>query len=350
MKIAIIIANPEMGGAQRVSMNLAYWLQDNGNEVCIIGITKTTNPSYSFDNINYYELPEGNKIMLLRSKVKDYTPEIVLSMGVPLSIYTVPACIGLNLKHVISERNDPSNFAGKVSTKIMARSLMRLANAYVFQTKDAQKYYGGRIAKKSVIIPNPLFNESKMPAQSFSGERRKIIVNVGRLNKQKNHTLLIMAFKAIKDKYPDYNLVIWGEGKERERIQNYIDLEGLNDRVSLPGNTDAVISKIYDNALFVLSSDFEGMPNALMEAMALGLPCISTECPCGGPSELILNYENGILVPVGNEEQMIKAISYMLDNQDEAEKMGRNAQSIREHYSIDSICNRWYSYFRTLIQ
>lgn len=344
MRITIIIANPEMGGAQRVSINLAQWLKRNHVEVNIIGITSTKNPQYKFEDIPYIELPEGNKIQLLRNQLKCIRPDVMLSMGVPLSLFTVPASIGLKIKHVISERNDPAHFIGKTSTKVVSRLLMRMADSFVFQTKDAQRYYGGSIAKRSTIIPNPLFNMDRMPEKPFEGERKKVIVNVGRLSKQKNHTLLINAFKDIVEKYPEYKLVIWGEGKEREALTEYIKNKGLSEQVSFPGNTSNVIAEIYDNALFVLSSDFEGMPNALLEAMALGLPCISTKCPCGGPEDIITDHHDGILVPVNDKAALVHAMDEIISDPAIASKLSHNAFAVRQRHAIDTICKKWFDF------
>ena len=346
-KVSIIISNPEMGGAQRVSITLAEWLVQQNVYVNIIGLTTTSNPAYTFDNLDYIQLTR-KPTKELRSVLRAFMPDVVLTMGVPLCVYTIPACIGLQLKHIVSERNDPASFTGKAVTKYASRLLMKLADGYVFQTKNARDYYGGNIAENSVIIPNPLLNAEKMPSALI--EKRNLeIVSVGRLNKQKNHKLLISAFKRVHEKYHDLKLVIWGEGNERDQLQDYINRLSLTDTVTLPGNSSNVFKEIYRSKFFVLSSDFEGMPNALMEAMALGLPCISTKCPCGGPAELIKDFENGILVSVGNEDEMVKAMEYMLENESEAEKMGINAQFVKESYSIDSICTKWYSYFNSVI-
>lgn len=344
MRICIVISNPSIGGAQKVSITLAHWLSSHKHQVCIIGVQSTALPTYDFDKINYYELNKGNKFIALHSKLKDFKPDVVLTMGIPLCLYTVPVCLSLHLKHVISERNDPAHFKGKITTKIFSRIIMRLANSYVFQTKGAQQYYGGNIAKKSIIIPNPLFNVAQMPSEPYVGNRQKNIISVGRLNQQKNQILLINAFNLISNKYPNYKLIIWGEGEERTCLESHIKKLGLQNRVFLPGNTKNLIDKIYDSSLFVLSSDFEGMPNALMEAMALGIPSISTDCPCGGPSELIKNNENGILVPVGDTDGLAFAMDNILSNPEKAKRIGNESFKIRYKYNIDHICKIWYDY------
>jgi len=349
MKIAIIISHPEMGGAQRVSLNLVEWLQNSASyEASIIALSHLEKGAYDMTRYDYHYLKSKIKVLELRKLLKSLSPDVVLTMGVPLCLYTIPATIGLHLKHIVSERNDPSHFAGKKSTALVSRLLMKHADGYVFQTNDAQAFYGGGIAKKSTVIPNPLFNISKMPAAIYEEVREKSIVTVGRLNLQKNHILLIDAFAAIAEEYPDYKLIIWGDGGERGKLENYVKECKLEKKVILPGTSNKIFDHIYKSSLFILSSDFEGMPNALMEAMALGLPVISTNCPCGGPSFLIKDGNNGILVPVGDKGKLLKAMKFMLDNPDRAKEMGQKAFYIREQLSELSINQKWLHYFKTI--
>lgn len=351
MNIIIVISRPEMGGAQRVSINLADWINaKTEHKASIVALSHLDKGAYNMSLRDYHYLKSINKVCELRALLKDLQADIVLTMGVPLCIYTVPATIGLPLKHVVSERNDPAHFAGKRSTAIISRELIKLADAYVFQTKEAQAFYGGRIARNSVIIPNPLFNIQSMPLSIYNGEREKTIVTVGRLNPQKNHKLLIDAFSVIHKQYPEYSLKIWGEGSERNSLEEFVKEKGLEKHVFLPGVSNKVFKEIFRCSMFVLSSDFEGMPNALMEAMALGLPCISTDCPCGGPSFLINNEENGLLVDVGNKQQIVDAIIKLIEHPSLASKIGHNAFAIRTQLSEQVVNKRWLEYFANVIK
>ena len=255
-------------------------------------------------------------------------------MGVPLALYTVPAIMGLGVKHVISERNDPAHFAGKKTTRIFSRLLMRFADGFVFQTRKAQDYYSKSIRKRSVVIHNPLYDVPKIAIER--GHKRKEIVSVGRLNKQKNQRLLISAFADIYKTYPAFKLIIYGEGPERQSLEQYIK--------------DLNLDKIRDSYMFVMTSDFEGMPNALMEAMSLGLPCISTDCPCGGPSELIVDKKNGRLVPVGDKNALSNVMRKLIENEEDAEKIGTEAKTICDTHSIDRICMKWYNFFERIVK
>jgi glycosyltransferase involved in cell wall biosynthesis len=180
--------------------------------------------------------------------------------------------------------------------------LYKKADGFVFQTEDAAKYFEGIIKCDSKIIPNPI--NPKFIKEPYKGEREKNIVTVGRLESQKNQKMLIEAFGKIESKYPEYSLLIYGDGSKKEELQDLIKEKGLENKVILKGKIDDVENVIDKAKMFVLSSDYEGMPNALMEAMALGLPCISTDCPCGGPRYLMENGKSGLLVPVGNSDAM----------------------------------------------
>ena len=191
MKVVIFIAHMSLGGTQRVCYNLTRWLLDNKKAEVYIAICsdRTTGAFiYNLVDIPHNYLPSGTaaRILALRNMLKEQKPDILLTLGVTETIISVPACIGLNIKHVVSERNDPSHFAGKALTRIISRKFLKMADGYVFQTRDAQAFYGGKIAQASMIIPNPLFNVEKLPRTAYSGADTKTIVTAGRLNKQKN--------------------------------------------------------------------------------------------------------------------------------------------------------------------
>jgi len=349
MKILFTIPHVTIGGAQRVCINLINWLQNNNIQVLLLIYSQkeTGGFKYNLEGINHVYLSEGtlNKIIEIRKITKDYNPDVFVSFGVPNCLFDIPATIGLNTKIIVCERNDPAHFAGRWVTKVVSRLLMRLADGYVFQTKDAQNFYGGIMAKHSVIIPNPLFLTTEQMDTPLPAVREKTIVTTGRLNQQKNHPLLIRAFNKIREQFPEYKLIIYGEGPERNNDEKLISELGLQDKVLLPGSISDVINTIRTASLFVMSSDFEGMPNSLMEAMAVGLPCISTDCPCGGPNTLIVNNENGILVPVADQKQLEDAIIRVISNPILSSKLSKNALNIYKTHSLNVICKMWMEYF-----
>lgn len=351
-KVLILIGHMETGGAQRVSRILANNIALKGIKVTVIALTEAKKGGYTFDNeveysvINKYG--ENNKYFVtvrkLRKHIKLFLPDVVIAMGVPTgSLYAVPAMIGIKSRLIISERADPTNFRGKRITKILSHRLIALADGFIFQTADAKKYYDKILKGRGEIIPNPI--SSDLP-EIRNVTKRKEIVAVGRLAKAKNHALLIASFAIVQTKHRDYKLKIYGDGNERENLEKQIDRLGLQKAVLLPGQIDynTILNLIQEAEIFVLSSDNEGMPNALMEAMAMGLPSISTDCPCGGPRMLINNNVNGILVPVGDIQKMANAILYLIENKEAAESLGKEAAKIRNTLNGEIICEKWINY------
>lgn len=353
MKVLISIDHMGLGGTQRVTLTLIQWLQQQCNaEVMLLIVNKTPVDAFLYDltGVDYVQLPLGyiNKITKIKNLINEYSPDVFLSMGVPNLLYDTPGCLFTRVKHIVSERNSPSHFAGKWITKTMSRFFMRLADGYVFQTNEARNFYSCSKKKYSVVIPNPLFDTytENLPKDFMS---RRLIVTTGRLNRQKNHPLLFEAFAKVVAKYPDYRLVVYGEGRERSYDEEYIKNLGISDKVSLPGSTQSVKDALYASSIYILSSDFEGMPNSLMEAMAVGLPCISTDCPCGGPHELINDGINGLLVPVGDVDSLTNAILSLIETPCKAEFISKNALNIRNTHSKETICRKWFDFFRSVI-
>lgn len=355
-KVFILIGFMEIGGAQRVSSILAEYLVNNDISVKVVALKEAENGGYKIDEraeyvvINKYgnDIGTVNTIKSLRKEIKSFNPDIVLSMGVPTgSLYAVPAMIGMKNKLIISERADPAHFRGRKTTKFIAHNLLKFADGYVFQTNDARDYYNKKIRNNSAVIFNPLGTLPKV----YRGERKKTIVTLGRLAEPKNHKMLIEAFIEIADKYPEYELEIYGEGQERESLETLISKSSLDNRIRLMGQVsgDIVWQRLADAGIFVLPSNDEGMPNALIEAMAMGLPCVSTDCPCGGPKMLIDDNENGCLIPVGDKAALVEKLKYVIDNEEFRNKIANNAEKTRDKLAIDNICGQWLSYFESII-
>jgi glycosyltransferase involved in cell wall biosynthesis len=353
-KLGIICASLSRGGAERVTVHLAKYMKKRGIDVYIITASIGNNEYSVPDGIERINLTNSSnklagyfiQIKNLNKVIKDKNIDTVLIMGVSTCIYAIPGTINTDAKVIVSERNDPVHFDGKRIVKILSRYLMKKADGFVFQTDDAKKFYDKELKGTKTVIPNPLFVD-ELP-EPYVGEREKVIVNVGRLVSQKNQKMLINAFSEIANEIEEYKLVIYGEGNLRKELENQILQLKMKDRILLSGNVVDLYERIKKASVFVLSSDFEGMPNALIEAMAIGLPCISTDCPCGGPKSLIKNGENGLLFEVGNKNQLINAIEYMINNPDKAKQMSEKAVNIRNTLNANHICEKWYNYIMSI--
>ena len=355
MKIYFCIGNMLTGGAERVIANLSNYLIKK-NDVTIIATT--AGMSYKLDkNVKHIILDDKYKtnfvsrtisrIKKLRNILKENRPDVVVSFLPEPSYRLMIAKQFLNIKTIISVRNDPNVEYNNFFKKIVVEMLYSKANGFVFQTEDAKKWFSKKIQHKSIVIPNPI-NE-KYICKPYNGKRNKTIVNVGRLTEQKNQKLLIDSFSELSNKYKDYILKIYGEGNLKEELQEQIDKLKLSEKVFLMGKSDNIKDEIYKEGVFVLTSNYEGMPNALMEAMALGLPCIATDCPIGGPKYLIKNKKNGILVSVNNKKEIVKAITFIIDNPDYSKKIGNEANKICEILNPNKIMSEWEKYIEKIL-
>lgn len=351
-KIGIILNALGRGGAERVSLRLAQYAVEQGIACDVITLTQIADEYEVPIGVNritvthnlgnkYLTLP--NIIAKLHNIIRRSDPDVLLIMMTSTCIWAIPACVGLRPKVIVAERNDPihSTTNGRF-TKAVSYFLMRFADGYVFQTAQQQNFYRNKLPNAGVVIPNPI-DPAGLP-EPYRGKRKKILVTAGRLERQKNQTLLIRAFKRIADRFPDYNLLIYGEGALREELQGLIQTLTLTRRVSLMGNVVALPWEIREASAFVLSSDYEGIPNVLLEAMAMGLPCIATDCPCGGPASVIKHGENGLLCETGAEEELAACMSRLLSDSSFADTLGRNAEIMRNMLSVHVIGKRWIEY------
>ena len=351
-KIILYIDNMNRGGAQRVMSNLADYFAGKGEKVILVndypadGKRSTYEISNPVERVylrnSYTKDPIANSLgraTKLRSLIKREAPDVVLSfLGGP-NIRMLVAAVGLKVKKIVSVRNDPNKEYGtNPLKKAFVRKLFARADGCVFQTEDAAQYFSPKARAKSVIIYNPV-------AESFLGVNRaedsKNIITVGRMSPQKNHLLLINAFAEIADEFPDERLIIYGDGPLREVLKKRVKELRLEERVLMPGNILNVEEALSKAKAFVLSSDYEGMPNALMEAMAAGVPCISTDCPCGGPRMLIQNEVQGMLVPCRAKEALANALRKVISDIEYQRMASKAAKKRAADFMPDKVFEQW---------
>jgi len=353
MRIVFFIGSLKQGGAERVIANLSNFFIQKHN-VTIITTTLSDEICYELDNnisIQTLDVKKNKRICFIKKNLmrlkrlekllKEVQPNIIVSFLPEQNFRVLFLRKKIRVPILISERNDPQRTYVSKSYQFLMKKLYIKADGYIFQTKKARDYFNWieGIDQKSWIISNPV--NQKFIGKLYTGSRAKTIVTVGRLEKQKNHSLLIKAFKAIKKIHPDYQLIIFGEGSQRESLEKLIDDLNLKDDVFLPGNKKNIREMIINASLFILSSDFEGMPNALMEALVLGIPSIATDCPCGGPEMLIKDGENGILFPVGDEKELVKKILDVIENKELSKKLSYNAWNSMKAFYPEIILGEW---------
>lgn len=358
MKIIFLIGNLKKGGAERVITTLANNFCKKGNDITIVTTTKEEIEYKLNENIVVQSLdiskPKENFILRnivrlrkLKRIIKEEKSDVIISF-LPEPSFRLMLIKSKKITTIISIRNDPKiEYKSKILKKI-AQILYNRADGVVFQTIEAQNFFCNSITKKSIIIENPIKKDFLVAKPSK--DRNNNIINVGRLNIQKNQKNLILAFSKILNKYPNLNLLIYGEGELHNELNNYIKELQLEKRIKLMGTIDDLPSKIYNSKLFVLSSKYEGMPNALMEAMALGIPSISTDCPCGGPKRLIKNNYNGILVKNNSIKSLETAMIKLIENEKLSQKIAKNACDNMKNFSEEKIVKRWENYIKRVIR
>ncbi len=358
MKISFFIGGLSGGGAERVTCNLASYLSRKGHEIVILTMSDDT-ATYALDN-NVLRVPllksserKGllyNSILRIKRLISHLRKDNVDAYVVMLPVTTI-MLLRLSWltksKIIAAERVDPSIYPSGKQKQL--KSLAMKADGWVYQTDEESAWYGKSTGKAKVrIIPNAINPE--FIREPYQRERKKTIVTAGRLTEQKNHKLLIQAFAQISPHFPDYQLVILGDGPLKEQLKSATEELGVKERVLLPGYTTNIGDKIKDASLFVLSSDFEGMPNALMEAMALGLPCVSTDCDGGGAKFLIKNEKDGLLVPKDDVDALSEAMRKMLSDKELAEHCGREAHKICERLAPEKIYGEWEQFIKEIVE
>ncbi len=341
----IFVPSLGSGGAERVACRLATELSKRHQVYLIYYVRKekTYFVSPGVHKVNFY-IPFRQQIpgrMRRRYEIicktiavtwAQYKYKIDTSISFMDELNLVNILSRGSCRKIISDRNDPA----RKSEVLYKYSLFahRHADYAVFQTRRVQSIYGEIVRNESCIIPNP--TEVSCLVSSC---REKRIVTVGRLHKQKNQKMLIAAFALFHKSHPGYHLHIYGEGELSNELHQAAEDSGAKDFVHFEGFKEDVHAAIADAEMFVLSSDYEGLPNALMEAMMMGHACISTSF--AGAEELIEDGENGLLVPVGDEDALYKTMCRLSDNSELRERLGRAAAITAQAWTTERVARLW---------
>lgn len=248
---------------------------------------------------------------------------------------------GVNNPLIVSERGDPAKFMQTRYARFFLNTYYPDLQGMVFQTPEALAAYPDSCRKKGIVIPNPI---PKDLPDVFVETRKKIIVNFCRLSKQKNPMLLLAAFERFADNHPDYQLEFIGNGELKDEMLNYIAGMKHGDKVSVLPHRNNLHESIKDYAMFVSSSDYEGMSNSMLEAMAIGIPTICTDCPIGGARNIIDDHINGILVPTNDVDRLVEAMNEVANNIELSNRLSENGSKLKKQLSQESIGMQWLSY------
>lgn len=361
-KILFHVNSMGKGGAEHVISILSRYFAQDGYDVVVTTLWRADN-EYPLDSrvrrvdVGLTEMEETKgrlakaaiRALRYRKCIGKEKPDIVISFCAKANFRSAYSLAGMKIPLLISVRNDPKK--DYVPHSLKCRYLSRKAAGCVFQTPDAQQFFDGHLQKKSKVIWNPLEEKYLTGSRRDGAQRDKTIVTVGRITKQKNQLLLLRAFSQISSDFSQYRVLIYGEDSgdgTKEQLEAFCGDHQLEDRVFFMGTSSTLEKDISNAGVFVLPSDYEGMPNALTEAMALGIPCIATDCPCGGAAMLI-NQFDGILVSVGGDKELADAMRRVLSDSQLADEIGGQAERVREWVHPQIIYDQWKNYVETLI-
>ncbi|WP_288479598.1 glycosyltransferase [uncultured Clostridium sp.] len=349
-QIIFVIGTMGNGGAERVISILSDKLIKKGYKVLLIAIYGH-NVTYDInDKIEYIplECKSKNKIFRviervyrLRKIFKENKKTKIVSFLADVNIYSIISNIFIENTIIISERNDPKMDPKSKKIRMIRDYLYRFADGIVFQTNDAKEYFSNKINKKGIIIKNPI--KDGLPFVDDNVKNNEIVA-IGRLSEQKNYPLMIEAFSRLVYEYEDYELIIYGEGPQEKNLKELVNEKNLNDKVKFLGFKKDIHDRIIKSKIFIMSSDYEGISNSMLEAMAMGLPVITTDYSGGGARETIKNYENGLLIKVKDCDDMYNKIKLLIENKNLYDRISINSRKIRYELNPENVATQWINY------
>lgn len=353
MNIVFVTQSIGFGGAAKMLTFVANELSNRGHRVSIINlsITATGVSQPVNEEITIYDV-DSNRHGLKKLKcvndiveiAKKVNADVLIGFTIFPNAFVSLAAMRLGIPSIISERGDPYKLDIENKVIRLFLWLVNRSRGGVFQTEGAKEFYGKGLQKRGVVIPNPvILKEDMIPADYESCE--KSIAYVARFEvKQKRQDVMLRAFALVHEKFPEYRLDFYGDGPDEPAMKKLTEELGLTNCVVFHGLSRTVHKELARSELFVLSSDYEGIPNALIEAMSVGLPCVSTDCSPGGARMLITHEENGLLVKCGDPEALAEGICRFLSDRDLAIRCAKNAVSVKERFLPEKIVNAWEDY------
>lgn len=352
----------EQGGAERVVTNLANQFAENGYQVIIATEWYGEDEFQTDSRVKrvHVGLREGDekkphplqillRIKYLKDFIKEEKPDILIPFARKALYRGLMAAYFIRIPVLISIRTDPVGHYEEITDKIQIPLLFPRVDGCVFQTEGAREFFAPLLQKNSRIILNPI--HPKYIGVPRPEKRSKSVVQSGRLVDFKNQPMLIRAFVEVHKKHPDYDLKIYGGDSfdgTKEILETLIAENRAEDYIHLMGASDSLEKDLADAALFAFTSDWEGLPNALMEAMALGLPIVATDCPCGGPRTIMTNEVDGLLIPIKDQKALEDGINRLIEDRELAERLGMEARKIADRANGDTIFEQWREYIEEL--
>ncbi|HMC00860.1 MAG TPA: glycosyltransferase family 4 protein [Flavobacteriaceae bacterium] len=357
-RIVFIIPSLTAGGAERVVTILA----NNLVGIYDVEIIQLYNnkPFYHLDgkvslqyckknynsNSNWFKSIFNHIYMIRRvcSFTKDH--DIVIGFTTTCNVYAIIASKFSQIPCIISERINPKYSVENWFWNFIRKRTYPKSDKVIVQTNDVKTYYNRFIKENKLkVIPNPIDPEL-LKQVDINYKKENIILTIGRFSKQKNHKLLIKAFSNIP--HDNWKLLIIGDGQEKQAYKDLICKLQQEKSILILNKTNE-IHKEYNRAkIFALTSDYEGFPNALIEAMSFGVPCISSNCPTG-PSDIIEHNKNGLLFPVNDQKGLEKSLIELMNDEELRKVLSENAKNSTARLNVNRIANQWKTIINDLV-
>jgi len=351
LRLALVIPTMQAGGAERVMSLIARHFDANGHAVAILTLEPAGTKSFYPlpDRVRHLPLgteggqtglvrrlgAHGQRVFRLRGALRAFRPDLVISFCTEMNVLCSLAVLGRGWPLIVSERVDPLMHRPAWPWRLMRRFVYPRAASVVVQSEEMRAYFAPWGTLRLRVIPNPV-----PPASTPARNPASTILAVGRLARQKGFDYLLPAFARVAEKFPDWRLRIIGEGGERPRLEQQAAELGVRDRVDLPGLCAEIGVEYAGAKIFALPSRYEGFPNALMEAMAAGLPVVAAQCR-GGIAEIIRDGDNGLLFPTGSVLALAEALDRLMGSADLRERLGGQASRVAETYSVPRVMAQW---------
>ena len=352
------------GGAERVVSNLANQFAKEGYEV-YIATEWQEEDEYPIDDAVkriHVGLTEEDKkkgritqfflrIKYLKKFVKEYKPDVLIAFAKRANYRALMAAGNMKIPVVISIRTDPKGHYDSFTDKLQNRWLFPKAAGCVFQTKGQKEFFKPYLQDNSKIILNPI--NPKYIGVEAPKEREKSVVHHARLVDFKNQPLLLRAFIRVHETHPDYVLRLYGDDSHdgtKEILEKIIADNHAEDYIFLMGGSDSLEKEIPKGSVYAFTSDWEGLPNSLLEAMAMGMPIVATDCPCGGPATVMTNEVDGLLIPIKDEDALVAGLNRLIENRELAECLGNNARNIATIANGEAVFRLWKAFLEDVIE
>ncbi len=364
MRLTLVIPSLERGGAERVMCSLANAWAEQGQEVTLLTFNREGPPAFPLHaSVKRYQLGmasepanfavtafrQSARIRALRRQFRKARPDVIISFIVYSNILTLIAARGLRIPVIVSERTDPGSYKIGPVWELLRRLAYRWADMLVCQTEASLEWFRKRYGMNGCVIPNPVSPapgaEHDPPTRSSDGANT--VLAMGRLSHEKGFDLLLDAFSQVAGRHPEWSLKVIGDGPLRPQLIEQRDRLKLTDRISLPGPVSDPVPALRSADLFILPSRFEGFPNALCEAMSVGLPAISFDCP-SGPAEIIRDGIDGILVRPQDVGALASALDLLMTDSTLRKRLSMHAPEVLARFSLPKILLMWEEVFKKL--